>query len=146
MYFQFAIIILSGMVIFYTDIKYKKIPNIINLLIFLAGCFYMIYSKDYLLHITGAFVLGGGLLLFAAITKGFGMGDVKYLIASGLLLGLKVATNGLLIGVILGGVYGLYLVIIKKAKGKDTFAYGPFLVIGHTMAMLLEHNILGFIF
>lgn len=146
MWFQLLILILTGSIIFYTDIKYKKIPNWVNLIILMASIAYMIYTKVYITHLLGGLFIGGGLLLFAGITKGFGMGDVKYVMASGLLLGLRVGINGLLYGVIIGAVYSIYLVVIKKAKGKDTFAYGPSLVLGNIIAMLLEHNILRFIF
>jgi len=145
MYYQLIVILLSGVVIFYTDFKYRKIPNWVNLMIGLAGLAYMIFTQSFLLHLLGGLVPGLVLFLIAVKTKGFGMGDVKYVMASGLVLGLLVGINGLLYGVIMGAVYGLNLVIAKKAKAKDTFAYGPYLVMGNLLAIILEHDILGLV-
>jgi leader peptidase (prepilin peptidase)/N-methyltransferase len=85
-----------------------------------------------------ALFLGGIFLILALLTKGFGLGDVKYIFAVSLLLGFQVALNGLLIGFLLGGVYSVYLLLIKKAKVNDTFAYGPFLVIGQVLSFIIS--------
>lgn len=136
MLFQSSVLILSGFYIFYTDIKYRKITNQTNLSIALMGLIYSIYSNVFIGHLLSSLLLGGTFLLLAVLTKGFGMGDVKYIFATAFLLGIEIALTGLLIGFLIGGVYAVYLIKIRKAKATDTFAYGPFLVIG---------NLLGFI-
>lgn len=146
MFVQWSVVLLTGIYIVYMDLKYRRIPNGVNLFIAIVGLVYTLYMQVYGPHFMAVLVLGGGLLAFGTMTQGFGMGDVKYMMATGLLLGIKVASNGLLIGLVLGAGYGVYLLCIKKAKGKDTFAYGPFLVVGHLSALALEHDILGFIF
>ena len=138
MLFQASVLVLSGIYIFYTDLKYRKITNMTNGLISLMGLGYSIYFGLLLEHILAAIFLGGIFLVLALLTKGFGLGDVKYIFAVSLLLGIQVTLNGLLIGFILGGLYSAYLLIIKKAKVNDTFAYGPFLVIGQVFSLVIS--------
>lgn len=138
MLFQASVLVLSGIYIFYTDLKYRKISNMTNGFISLMGLGYSIYFGLFLEHMLAALFLGGIFLILALLTKGFGLGDVKYIFAVSLLLGLQIALNGLLIGFLLGGVYSVYLLLIKKAKVNDTFAYGPFLVIGQVLSLIIS--------
>lgn len=138
MLFQASVLFLSGIYIFYTDLKYRKITNLTNGLISLMGLGYSIYFDLLVEHMLAALFLGGIFIILALLTKGFGLGDVKYIFAVSLLLGLQVTLNGLLIGFLLGGVYSVYLLLIKKAKVNDTFAYGPFLVIGQVLSFIIS--------
>lgn len=134
---QLLFIGLTGIYIIYKDLKERIIPDRINMLLLAGGVFVMCYSRHYISHLTGFFVLGTLMFLMAVITKGFGMGDVKYIYATGMLLGLKTAGYGLLIGIMLGGVMSAVLLALKKVDKKDYIPYGPYLVIGNFLAMIL---------
>jgi leader peptidase (prepilin peptidase)/N-methyltransferase len=138
MLFQGSVLILSGLYIFYTDLKYRKITNWTNIFIFIAAFVYTIYDNVFIEHILASLIIGLFFLIMALVTKGFGMGDVKYIYAITFLLGFKIAMYGFLIGVLLGGIYALFLVVFRKAKASDTFAYGPFLVIGQILGFLIS--------
>lgn len=75
---------------------------------------------------------------------GFGMGDVVLMAAGGLMLGLKAVITAGAIGILLGAVYG----IIRKYTAKqddenaNVFAFGPFLIIGLTVAAFVNGNLI----
>ena len=50
--------------------------------------------------------------------------------AIGILLGWKGTVMAFLIGLLLGGGYGVYVLLTKKMGRKEHFAFGPFLAIG----------------
>ncbi|MBN2795023.1 MAG: prepilin peptidase [Clostridia bacterium] len=136
-WFKLAILVVTGIYIIYKDLKERIIPDKINGALFLIGVVFMVMEGNYLSAILGSLLLGSALFLLVIITKGFGMGDVKYLYASGMLLGLKWAGYGLTIGIILGGLGGLYMITVKKMDRKSFMAYGPYLVIGNWLALFL---------
>lgn len=134
---KLAILVLSGIYIIYKDLKERIIPNTINGALFLIGIVFMVVEGTYMSSLLGSFLLGTGMLIIAAITKGFGMGDVKYIYATGMLVGLSWAGYGLVLGIILGGLGGLYMLTVKKMDRKAFITYGPYLVVGHWLAVLL---------
>ncbi len=68
-----------------------------------------------------------------AVEEGLGFGDVILCFVCGLLLGWPGITIGLFAGIVLGGVYSLFLVIITAIKKQYhsfmVIPYGPFLAI-----------------
>lgn len=69
---------------------------------------------------------------------GFGMGDVIFMAAGGLMLGWKAVIVAAFIAIVLGALYAMVL-RIKNAKkdeeGESAFAFGPFLAIGLAAAV-----------
>lgn len=64
---------------------------------------------------------------------GFGMGDVIFMAAGGLMLGWKAVVVAAFIAIVLGALYAMVLKIISAKKGEESesaFAFGPFLAIG----------------
>jgi prepilin signal peptidase PulO-like enzyme (type II secretory pathway) len=76
-----------------------------------------------------------GSLLFHA--EAMGMGDVKFSVFLGLVLGLRPTLTAVLLGVILAGVAALALVLFRRRTMRDSIAYGPFLALG-ALASLFE--------
>jgi leader peptidase (prepilin peptidase) / N-methyltransferase len=67
----------------------------------------------------------------------FGMGDVKFLVGSGLMLGFMRAISGLLAGLLAAGVV-LALLLSTKRIGRRTFIpFGPFLIFGALWAIYI---------
>jgi leader peptidase (prepilin peptidase)/N-methyltransferase len=87
----------------------------------------------YLLSAVGA---AGFLGLLYLITKGKGMGfgDVKLAAFMGLFLGYPKIIGAFYIAFIVGAVIGLILMIFKKANRKTQIPFGPFLILGTTIA------------
>lgn len=69
-------------------------------------------------------------LIVLLVPGGFGGGDIKMMAASGILLGWKGNLAAFFIGLIIGGVYGAFLLISGKKVRKEHFAFGPCLSIG----------------
>lgn len=78
-------------------------------------------------HLTAA--AGGGIsfLLLAILTRGgIGGGDIKLIAALGIWLGTDNLLTVTCIGLLTGGVFAFLLLISKRKKRTDYFAYGPF--------------------
>ena len=67
----------------------------------------------------------------------FGLGDVKLLIGSGLLLGLSRSVSGVVAGLLLAGSVLLVLLLARRIGRRTYVPFGPFLIIGVLWAVLL---------
>lgn len=75
---------------------------------------------------------------------GFGMGDVIFMAAGGLMLGWKAVVVAAFIAIVLGALYAMILKIISAKKGTEdanAFAFGPFLAIGLAAAVFFGTDI-----
>jgi len=143
-------------VIFFADLKYRMIPDSVQISLFALGFFSpfasVITAQLFFLRAISAFVVMSPILFLHFITKGRGMGfgDVKLGFIIGFLLGIKAGLISLYLAFILGAIFGLFLIISKKKKLKSKIAFGPFLVLGVLIIMfwkdtifLLLNNIYG---
>ena len=76
-------------------------------------------------------VLGG--LVFKA--EAMGLGDVKFSVLIGLIVGFPAVLSAVLSGVILAGLVAIGLVLLRVRSMKDSIAYGPFLAMGALLAL-----------
>ncbi|WP_425060707.1 Type 4 prepilin-like proteins leader peptide-processing enzyme [Sporomusa carbonis] len=92
-----------------------------------------------------AAVTGGGLLLLiAVITRGgMGGGDIKFVAALGLWLGLKLTILTLFLSFVIGGIGSLLLLIFKLKGRKDFIPFGPFIAVGAFVSSLYGIEIIG---
>lgn len=79
-------------------------------------------------------------------TEAMGGGDIKLVAAFGALLGWKGLLGSLLFGSLLGGVFGLYLILRGKKGRRETLPFGPFLSLGAYLACVLPSDWLMVIF
>ena len=116
------------LVISIIDFKIKIIPNQLNVLLFISGIWsgFVFQEVTFLSRFLGVFSVSIPMFILG----GLGGGDVKLMAASGVLLGIKWNIFAACAGLLLGGLYGFFLLITKRAKRKDCFALGPFLCIG----------------
>jgi leader peptidase (prepilin peptidase) / N-methyltransferase len=68
----------------------------------------------------------------------FGLGDVKLLAGTGLLLGGERALGGTLFGLVLAGVVLLILLAARRIGRRSYVPFGPFLIIGALWALLIR--------
>ncbi|MEV0961839.1 A24 family peptidase [Streptomyces sp. NPDC049910] len=89
----------------------------------------------------GGPVLGAGyLVLFLVNPNGMGFGDVKLALPLGVALGwygCEVLFLGAFAGFLLGAVYGLGLVVLRGARRDTAIPFGPFMVSGTLVGLLL---------
>jgi prepilin signal peptidase PulO-like enzyme (type II secretory pathway) len=99
----------------------------------------MIYS-NFLTGFTSALLL----LLIHLFTKGKGMGlgDIKFAVLGGLIIGLRLFSIWLLLAFLTGAIAGTILIIGKKAHLKSQIAFGPFLVFAIPLTLLYGEKIL----
>ena len=71
------------------------------------------------------------------MAEAMGLGDVKFSVFMGLVLGLRPTLTAVFLGVILAGVAALGLVLLRRRTMRDSIAYGPFLAAG-ALAALFE--------
>lgn len=158
-YYQliFAQIVSASIIaIFFTDLKYGLIPDKIT---YTTIIFILLYSplirtqKIFLEDLIVASLIAIFFLCTVIITRGRGMGggDVKYALLIGLILGWQKAILAIFLSFIIGGAFGLLLIMLKKKKFGQTIPFGPFLsfatylslVMGDKMISYYLQNILG---
>lgn len=117
----------------YADWKYQIIEPWTHIGILTLACMEMLFrvgvsvQERYL----GAVVIAVPMLVLTVMLKGgFGGGDIKLMAVSGFLNGVKVITYAGMLGIILSGIYVSMMLAAGKMGRKDSFALGPFLVMG----------------
>ncbi len=86
----------------------------------------------------GVLLFGGYLLLRMASPSGLGLGDVKLAGVLGLYLGFagwSCVLAGAAAGFVLGGLWGLGLLVSRRGTGKTRIAFGPFMLAGALLAL-----------
>ena len=92
-------------------------------------------------------VLGGGVVLWIVYfvlrivyPAGMGFGDVKLAGVLGLYLGYLSWEHvfwGTAVAFLLGGLFGLGLIVLRRGTGKTAIPFGPFMLAGAAIALLL---------
>ncbi len=95
-------------------------------------------------RLIGAAAVSLPMLLIALKIEGaFGGGDIKFMAASGFLLGWRSILAAMFLGLLLGGAYAGGMLAAKRLTGKDHFAFGPFLAAGLAVAYFYGDRIAG---
>jgi len=131
----YLIIVSLLLVIFFTDLFYTIIPDLILFLLgIISFCFIIFTSFSslpvFLFSAFGAFFFF--FFLFAITNgKGIGFGDVKFAFVMGIILGWGKIFLAIYIAFLIGAIFACILVFLRKKKFfGETIPFGPFLVIG----------------
>jgi len=128
-----------------TDLDQRILPDELTLPVIPLALIYAISGRnplvegDVLLAILAA-VLIPAILYLPSIPFGagaFGLGDVKFLVGMGLMLGGELALRGTLFGLIVAGVVLLVLLATRRIGRRSFIPFGPFLIIGALWAVLV---------
>ena len=132
-----ALVIISAI-----DIENQIIPDVITLPGIVFGFAVGSYSIGLFNSIIG-FFLGGGLFYLLAILSngGMGGGDIKYIAATGALVGWQKVLLVIFIGALLGSIVGFFQIIVQKKNRKSLIPFGPFLAAA-TLITLFYGNLL----
>lgn len=117
----------------YADWKYQIIEPWTHIGILTLACMEMLFRVGVSVQerCLGAVVIAVPMLVLTVMLKGgFGGGDIKLMAVSGFLNGVKVITYAGMLGIILSGIYVSMMLAAGKRGRKDSFALGPFLVMG----------------
>jgi prepilin signal peptidase PulO-like enzyme (type II secretory pathway) len=131
-------------IIFFSDLIYGLIPD--EAVIFGIGVTVVFevwqgVIKENLL-VGAAAALFFFVIVLATKFRGMGFGDVKLAFLIGLALGWPAAAVGFWISFVLGGVFAVLLLALKRVRFSATIALGPFLVIGATISALWSTKLL----
>jgi prepilin signal peptidase PulO-like enzyme (type II secretory pathway) len=110
----------------------------------------LIHPDNFYSFILSGFLASLFLLLLNFITRGRGMGlgDVKFVLMGGTLVGLPLMILWLAISFVLGAVTGLFLIAIKRAEFGKSISFGPYLAVALIITFLFGTDIiklLGFL-
>ena len=156
-------------VILYIDLDYMIIPDLITYPgTFLALCLAATNSWSFShgeLLLTAPFVsslteaglgllMGPGVLLFVwglywlvRRREGLGLGDVKLLALLGATFGAKCAWFTIFIGSVLGSIFGITAIVLKRRKMTNYIPFGPYLVVAALIYILeLDQLVLHLIY
>lgn len=140
-YFNFSLLL----IIFWYDYKYYEIPfNIVIVgsifsVIFRISVLKNLTSENFLVEL--ASWLGIFLFYFLVIwisKGGMGGGDLKLSIYLGIFLGFPASIYGIYYGFLIGGIFGLLLLALGKKSLKSKIPFGPFLIIGSLLTLLIS--------
>ncbi len=115
------------------DAYTQTIPPVLNIILGALGLVSILTMPGISVaeRVIGFFCISVPMFLIVLLVPGgFGGGDIKMMAASGILLGWKGNLAAFFIGLIIGGVYGAFLLISGKKGRKEHFAFGPCLSIG----------------
>lgn len=115
------------------DAYTQTIPPVLNIILGALGLVSILTMPGISVaeRVIGFFCISVPMFLIVLLVPGgFGGGDIKMMAASGILLGWKGNLAAFFIGLIIGGVYGAFLLISGKKGRKEHFAFGLCLSIG----------------
>ena len=122
------------------DMYSRRLPNFLTLPTAAAALVLRaIFARSDLVEVlvAGAAAFAVFFLLAVIVRGGFGMGDVKLAGMLGCLLGWAVVP-ALAVGIVAGGIWAIGLVASRRATRHSAIAYGQFLALGGSIAILFS--------
>lgn len=119
------------------DQRTFEIPIACNILIGILGCIHVCFDPcHWQQYLAGMSAVSSFLLILHLLTggRGIGGGDIKLMVAAGLLLGWEKILLALFIGAVSGAAIHILLMKLKN-KGR-ILAFGPYLAFGIFIAMV----------
>jgi leader peptidase (prepilin peptidase)/N-methyltransferase len=130
----------------FTDMDTMEIPDelqLILLVIVLISCV-TLPGMSLEQRLSGAVLVSVPLLLITLlIPDAFGGGDIKLMEVCGLMLGGKRILIAFFLAMLGGGLYAVYLMTSGRKKGRERFAFGPFLSFSVILAYFWGEQILN---
>lgn len=136
-------------VIFFTDLKYKIIPDLIVFSAVIGTFIYELSAMNYQLVLWNYLVSAVGscifflFLFFITKQRGMGFGDVKLSFLLGLFLGFPLIVVGMYTAFLTGALVSIILLVILKYSLKSSVPFGPFLIIGTLVALFWGNQALS---
>lgn len=125
--------------LFVIDFKYQDLPDGLNVVVFLLSIVYLVVWRidTPIAYVITAISLFVGFLLLALLTGALGGGDIKFMGAIGLFFHYNQIPQLLMYAFFTASIFAIGLMIFKKSKKDDMFAFGPFLIIGVLATLLV---------
>ncbi|MGA5893841.1 prepilin peptidase [Streptomyces venetus] len=137
-----------GVLLTVVDFRVRRLPDPLTLpfagaALALLGLTALVpeHAGHWTTALLGSLALGGGyFVLFLINPAGMGFGDVKLALGTGAVLGWygwPTVMLGTFAGFLLGALYGGALVVARRASRKTAIAFGPFLIAGAFLGLLV---------
>jgi leader peptidase (prepilin peptidase)/N-methyltransferase len=146
----YAYFVAVGVALALIDVDTKRLPDALTLPSYVVGLLLLgAASLDQPSSLLRA-VLGAGAMfavyfaLCFAYPAGMGFGDVKLSGVIGLYtawLGWDVWAAGLMLGFLLGGLFGIAVVASKRGGRKTALPFGPFMIVAAFIAIFVGHQL-----
>lgn len=142
------LVFLLLLIIFIIDLENQIIPDALTFFGIAFVVFYSLIfnSQQVIVLVFSGLIASIFLLLIHLITngKGMGLGDVKFAVLGGMLVGPKLTPIWLFLSFLTGAIAGIILILIGRAKMKSKIAFGPFLIIGIALSLVFGDKIINF--
>lgn len=136
--FLYLLLLSFFVALFVIDLELKILPDFLVFALLLITYYLLLFLPSPLLfhHLLSGFVMSVFLLSLFLLTKGRGMGfgDVKMAFVLGSMLGFPESVVWILLAFLTGGVWGIILILTRKARFGQHVPFGPFLLIGAGLA------------
>lgn len=131
------------------DYLYYILPDKINFsLILIALVYNILFSQPELINLfTSSFLFAGSFAIIYLVTSGRGMGfgDVKLVLAIGLILGYPLGLFSIILAIWSAAICGIALILFKKANLKTALPLGSFLSVSTLFFIIFERIIAGYL-
>ena len=135
------------LIVFSVDYQENLIPDTAHILIFLLGIIKLCIEKNtWQDQLLGLLIGGGSFLAIAGIAylflkkEGMGFGDVKLMAGLGFFFGVEKILVIIIASFIIGATAAIILLLTKKRGREDYIPFGPFIVIGTFVAILIPSS------
>ncbi len=137
-----AVLGLSLLVVFFTDLERGLVPNAVTYPGILIGLLFGALSGTLVPSLLAAFGAGGVFLLIALLSRGgMGGGDIKLAAMIGAFLGAPGVIVALFLAVTLGALTGVALIALRLRTRKQTMPFGPAMAVGAIVAVFASDAI-----
>lgn len=111
-YILFVLLIIG----FYTDVRYKKLPNWLTAGAMLIGVVYhlIVGGVDGLVFAFLGLLVGGGIFLVLYLFKVIGAGDVKLFAAMGAIIGVNIVLYIMMYSIIFAGLLAIIILLFTR--------------------------------
>lgn len=147
--FAYWLIFSSLLVIFVADFKYMVIPDSM-IVVGILGVLIRLIGHISSIGLIWSFIASGVgasffffLLYLVTKRRGMGLGDVKLVFLLGVLLGYPRIIFALYAAFLTGAAVGVILMIGRKKSLKSRIAFGPFLIIGALITLLVSEQLMA---
>lgn len=123
----------------YYDLKYKRVPNLINLFLFILVVISKIIDGDIYPALLSGIVAFSTFLIINIITKGkMGIGDTKYTSIIAIYFGYEFWLYSIIYCSIYAIVISISLYLLKKIQRDTKIPFIPFLFLGWITQLILS--------
>jgi len=147
LFFQFSLLMIAGILIFFLDLYHRIIPDIITYPMIVIAIIFSFFNELGFWNALIGFAFGAGIfisiaLIFRVITKrdGLGGGDIKLIALIGLSLGFKLT----FLTIFLSSVIGVLLYAFSKFRHTILIPFGSFIVIAMFVSIMTGNELIKF--